>query len=997
MPVIKKGKPTVKKNPSVGGGFETPAEAAPDDTMGQPGAVPEENLADLMPGPENYHGRPQVAPAAGPQVHAAQPQIPAGYGHGPVVQAAPPTAPMAAGAVQAAPPGVPQGYPPMQAAPPSIPVGAGVQAAPPSIPVGAGVQTAPPSIPVGAGVQAAPPSIPSGSGVQAAPPSVPAAPGVQAAPPADPSGISAAPMTAYTGHAATLPPGWTSPAVHYAPPPPQQAYSTAQTQLALRRQLVPDAAENLSNTVRQRGDYSQAQIVNGLSDVQQAFADTAHPHMLDVESIKQQITDALISDGAPEKMVGGQANDAIEVVANLFSSLLRDALVTKGAKTHLTRLQPSVHKAAIIDSNFFESVDHPVRQLINRISQVRDGKGEEDQRRHERVQELVTQANHQFHDDVSIFEPMVAELDNILKEQQVDYENNVGNVVASCEQQQRVREERRDQSFESTDGTLERSDFPEEWHKWLERSKELEIGERMLMNANSANPLIVKLVWKEERNSLFVFVDDRGNKASTLTLEQVAMYLRRGVLKSLEKDEDEPAMERAMFGVVDRFHSQVEDHATRDPLTGFLNRKFFVEEIDASLPEAETAATKNAVLGQISIENLKPINDEFGVAAGDALIKAVAETMKETIRGKDLVFGRLGGATLGVYWPSSGLQSVYKKLQSQIEKFAAVSVTLEEDSEADPPDAEDPDEAETVVRPVSPEIVIGLTGSEDGLAQAEGLLSAAMEACESAREMGVGSIYVTGSESREREQLEQMVGYADKALERDCLMLHGQNVTSLTDTELAPALHVAIGARDRSDKPIPTQVFTSALARSKVAAEVDMWAFKQTLVWMIEHEDEVDNYAIVVIPLSSASMKDEELPHKIMSEFMEIPVPPGKICFEIPDRDVVENVIEAGELINTLKEFGCRFVLDEFGSGHDNYDYVKELDVDFVTVKTGFVGDAQKNPKDFAMAKSINELVHFMGKKTIAKQEPGLELAETMREIGIDFLYDLAEHAQLKP
>ena len=641
VPVIKEGKPTVKKKPSVGGGFETPAEPAPDDTMGQPGAVLEENLADLMPGPENYHGRPQVAPAAAPQVHAAQPQMPGGYVQGP--------------AVQAAPPSVPQGYPPMQAAPPSIPVGPGVQAAPPSIPVGPGVQAAPPSIPVGPGVQAAPPSVPVGPGVHAAPPSVPVAPGVQAAPPADPAGITAAPATAYTGHAATLPPGWASPAVHYAPPPPQQAYSTAQTQLALRRQLVPDAAENLSNTVRQRGDYSQAQIVNGLSDIQQAFADTAHPQMLDVESIKQQITDALISDGAPEKVVGGEANDAIEVVANLFSSLLHDALVTKGAKTHLTRLQPSVHKAAIIDSNFFESVDHPVRQLINRISQVRDGKGEEDQRRHERVQELVTQANHQFHDDVSVFEPMVAELDNILKEQHIDYENNVGDVVASCEQQQRVREERRDQSFEATDETLERSDFPEEWHKWLERSKELEVGERMLMNANSASPLIVKLVWKEERNSLFVFVDDRGNKASTLTLEQVAMYLRRGVLKSLEKDEDEPAMERAMFGVVDRFHSQVEDHATRDPLTGFLNRKFFVEEIDASLPEAETAAAKNAVLGQISIENLKPINDEFGVAAGDALIKAVAEAMKETIRGKDLVFGRLGGAALGVYWPSSGL------------------------------------------------------------------------------------------------------------------------------------------------------------------------------------------------------------------------------------------------------------------------------------------------------------------------------------------------------
>lgn len=101
--------------------------------------------------------------------------------------------------------------------------------------------------------------------------------------------------------------------------------------------------------------------------------------------------------------------------------------------------------------------------------------------------------------------------------------------------------------------------------------------------------------------------------------------------------------------------------------------------------------------------------------------------------------------------------------------------------------------------------------------------------------------------------------------------------------------------------------------------------------------------------------------------------------------------------MNTLKEFGCRFVLDEFGSGHENYDYVKELDVDYVTVKSAFVTDARQSPKDFAMAKSINELVHFMGKKTIAKQEKGLDLAGTMREIGIDFLYDLAERSQLEP
>ncbi|MEE2984407.1 MAG: DUF1631 family protein [Pseudomonadota bacterium] len=810
-------------------------------------------------------------------------------------------------------------------------------------------------------------------------------------PPISPGGVASAPPSAPPVSATAevalpavggggLPVGWVIPGGSYVEPSMQQVHSTAQTQMALRRQLLPDRAQTFSETVRQRGDYSRNQVAEGLTNVQHVFAETINPQLLDPEGVKRWITESLTGEGAPEKMIGEEANGAIEIVANLFSAMLDDGLAPKGAKRHLSGLQPSVHKAALIDSQFFESADHPVKQVINRIAQVRDGESQDDQVRNARVQELVAQVNDQFHDDVSVFQPVIEELDKILLEQGSDYERRVGEVIESCEKQQQVLEQYRDQSLEATNQTLERSDSPEAWHKWLERARQLELGQRMLMNANTANPIIETLVWKEARNNLFVFVDDLGNKASTLTREQVAMYLCRGILKPMESNENEPAMERAMFGVVDRFHSQLEQHATRDPLTGFLNRKFFVEEIDAALPEAESAAAKNAVLCQISIENLKQVNDEFGAEGGDALIEKFAQVLREEIRGKDLIFGRLGGTELGIYWPAGGIQNVHKKLQSKLESLTGISVSSTYAS-----------------RPFAPEFVIGVIGSEDGLVQAEGLLSAVLEACNSAREMGIGSIYVAGSESQQRRQMERMVAYANKALERECLILRGQNVTNLNDGDILPALHVAIGARDRSDKLIPTQSFMPALARCDIAAEIDMWAFKQTLAWMVDHEDEVEKYALIVIPLSSASMKNEDLPNQIMSEFMETPVPPGKICFEIPDRDVVDNVVEAGDLISSMKEFGCRFVLDEFGSGHDNYDYIKELDVDFVTVKTGFVADAQKSPKDFAMAKSINELVHFMGKKTIAKQQAGLELAETMREIGIDFLYDLAEQAELAP
>ena len=827
LPVIEKDQPVIKKKPAPPVGFDQPVEPPGD-------AAAEEDLGELMPGPEGYQGRPQAAPA--PSAVMAAP--PAG-----TVQAAPPGAIQAPspGVVQAVPPGMVQGPPPGTAqAPPGV-----VQAAPPGVVQAASVQAAVPQAP----------PLPAGTTVQAATPAMPPAATVSAAPPG-----MAVPQTVAPGGeiaaGAPLPAGWAGPRAVYAPPSFQQAYSTARTQMALRRQLLPDAGIDLSASMRERGAYSPGQVVDGLDNLQADYADTARPQQLDVDGIKQRIVDALINDGAPEKVIGESESDAIEVVANLFGALLQDALVAKNAKDHLSRLQPVVHKAALLDPAFFESSDHPLRQVINRVARVREARDESGQQREQKVNDLVVDANRKFHDDVSVFEPMLAQLDEILQQQQGDYDSKVAEVVASCDEQQKVREERRGEATD-VNQNLERSDFPEEWSRWLERSKELEVGQRALMNANTANPHLVSLVWKEADHNLFVFADDVGNKASTLTLQQVAMYLRRGIIKPLDRENDGPAMDRAMFGMVDRFHNQVEEHATQDALTGFLNRKAFVAAIEAALSVGDvTSSSKSAALCHLAIENLKAVNDEHGVACGDALIKAVADKLRDEIKGKDLLFGRLAGVDLAVFWPRGGIQRAYKKLRSSFEALSDVAVTpaagdvdpavtaaeavtadidaqgaattarLDDDAATTP--AMDAD-ADTLVHPVAPEMVIGVTGTDERLADAENLLAVAKEACDTAHGMGIGSIYVAGSENRQQLQMEQMVAYVEKALEHGRLLLTAQSVSSLTDTELPPAMHVAVAALDRGSKPIPAQLFMPALERSKSAGEIDLWAFKQTL------------------------------------------------------------------------------------------------------------------------------------------------------------------------
>lgn len=128
---------------------------------------------------------------------------------------------------------------------------------------------------------------------------------------------------------------------------------------------------------------------------------------------------------------------------------------------------------------------------------------------------------------------------------------------------------------------------------------------------------------------------------------------------------------------------------------------------------------------------------------------------------------------------------------------------------------------------------------------------------------------------------------------------------------------------------------------------------------------------------------------------MQTAVPPARLCFAIADCDAVANLPEAIELINTLRGFGCQFLLDEFGATQTDYAYVRELAVDYVAIQQAILATARQSSKDFAVAKSLNELVHFMGKLTLAKQSSGAAIDTLASELGIDFILDQTRATRL--
>jgi len=114
-------------------------------------------------------------------------------------------------------------------------------------------------------------------------------------------------------------------------------------------------------------------------------------------------------------------------------------------------------------------------------------------------------------------------------------------------------------------------------------------------------------------------------------------------------------------------------------------------------------------------------------------------------------------------------------------------------------------------------------------------------------------------------------------------------------------------------------------------------------------------------------------------------VTPSKICFELTETATIANLASATEFMEELRERGCRFALDDIGTGLSSFEYLKNLPVDFIKIDGQFISDVAIDPINYAMVRSINEIARVMSKRTIAEFVETEATLSTLREIGVDY------------
>jgi len=166
---------------------------------------------------------------------------------------------------------------------------------------------------------------------------------------------------------------------------------------------------------------------------------------------------------------------------------------------------------------------------------------------------------------------------------------------------------------------------------------------------------------------------------------------------------------------------------------------------------------------------------------------------------------------------------------------------------------------------------------------------------------------------------------------------------------------------------------------------IDRWVIRNVLQWMAENRSVLETFGGFAINVSGHSVNDTTFPDFVLEQFTETKAPTSKVCFEITETAAIANLDNAVDFMDRMRIIGCRFSLDDFGTGLSSYSYLRNLPVDYVKIDGVFVKDMNNNPADYAVVRSINEIGHYMGKRTVAEYVESMEILDTLREMGVDY------------
>jgi diguanylate cyclase (GGDEF)-like protein/PAS domain S-box-containing protein len=423
--------------------------------------------------------------------------------------------------------------------------------------------------------------------------------------------------------------------------------------------------------------------------------------------------------------------------------------------------------------------------------------------------------------------------------------------------------------------------------------------------------------------------------------------------------------------------------ASHDALTGLVNRREFERRL-AELADLARAQGRQHVLMYMDLDNFKAVNDTCGHVAGDELLRQLTAIMLTRMRGGSDTLARLGGDEFGVLLQSCPVEQgvrIANGIREAVREFRFVWQN----------------------KTFSVGVSIGIVPIDADSPGMNMLLARADACCYEAKNRGRDRVQVcrpdTDGQAGRTGDL-QLVSQINQAFEAGRFRLYSQAIVPLHgDCGGETHYEVLVRMIDAEGKLLPPDAFIPAAERYNLLTSIERWVISS----LVEHlhrlhlsggvpanAAECGYYAVNI---SGASLNDRSFPDFLRNLLTRYALPPGLLGFEITETTAIASLSKAAELIHEFKTLGCRFSLDDFGTGMSSFAYLKYLPVDTLKIAGMFVKDMASDPMDAAIVEAIHRISHILGIRTVAESVEDAATLDAVRRLGIDFAqgYHIAE------
>jgi diguanylate cyclase (GGDEF)-like protein len=410
--------------------------------------------------------------------------------------------------------------------------------------------------------------------------------------------------------------------------------------------------------------------------------------------------------------------------------------------------------------------------------------------------------------------------------------------------------------------------------------------------------------------------------------------------------------------------------ANNDPLTKVFNRRGIENMFEGAF--ASRVAGKPLALAYIDLDRFKLINDLFGHAAGDEVLKQVCERIAAMLGGGQQI-GRVGGDEFVIVMPDTPIALAALICRGIVERVSAKPYRVG-------------DKAFHVRGS------IGLIEVSAAMALKDAV-SAADRACREAKAGGADALVVyerNAAAFHEREAELNLVAQLSGPNAMEGMFLEMQPIMSLKSPYDSLNFEVLLRKREPDGRVIPAGPLIGAAEKSGRAGVIDRWVLATTLAWIGENEAALSNTRFVCMNMSGASLNDE----RFVQDTLEILARHGKaarrLCMEITESVALHDLDNTRRFIDQVRAYGVKLALDDFGAGYTSFSYLKELPADVLKIDGNFVVNINAHPANVAIVEAIVSLAVNLGMKTIAEWAEDTATVRTLAEIGVDYVQGYA-------